>query len=98
MLAEFAKLGIIIPPGGPESLLDQPQSVQESVEWALAALDANEDLDALSNSVAQVFDKISPGEEGEEETPGEPGEDPQFTLKFMRAARKKKARGRGRRR
>ncbi len=95
MLAEFAKLGIIVPPGGPESLLDQPQSVQESVEWALAALDANEDLDALSNSLDQVFDKISPGEGGEQ---GETGEDPQFTLKFMRAARKKKTRGRSRRR
>ncbi len=98
MLAEFAKLGIIVPPGGPESLLDQPQSVQESVEWALAALDANEDLDALSNSVAQVFDKISPGEEGDQGAEGGEGEDPQFSLKFMRAARKKKARGRGRRR
>jgi len=87
MLAEFAKVGIIVPPGGPQSLLDQPTTARESMEWALAALDANEDLDSLQHkaqvqrSLAQVFGEP----EAEEPVPEE--KDPSFALKFMRAAR-----------
>ncbi len=73
MLVRFASDGILIPPGGPDSLFeDSDLSLEESLEAAAQALDVNESLESIPESLDAVFGE---DEEG-------------FGLGYLRAARK----------
>ncbi len=72
MLVGFAREGVIIPPGGEDSLFDENLSFEESIEAASEALDAAEALEAIPESLDSVF---GPDEDG-------------FGLSFTKAARK----------
>ena len=72
MLLSFAEQGVLCPPGGLASLGEEGLSVDQSLEEAVQALDANESLDAIPDSLDRVF--------GEEEDG--------FGLGYVKAARK----------
>jgi hypothetical protein len=54
-LVRFAKEGVIIPPGGEQTLGDLAMSIEESVEMAWQALDANDDDMAVSSALDKVL-------------------------------------------
>ncbi|MCA8968596.1 MAG: DUF4388 domain-containing protein [Planctomycetes bacterium] len=56
MFCGFARDGVIVPPGGTDALFDDEElSLEESMDAAALALDANEALDAIPDSLDQVF-------------------------------------------
>jgi hypothetical protein len=55
MLVGFAREGIIVPPGGVDSLFDDNLSSEESIEAATDVLDVAEALQAIPESLDQVF-------------------------------------------
>lgn len=72
MLCGFARDGVIIPPGGVDALFDDEElSLQESMDAAAHALDANEALESIPESLDNVFGS----------------EDDGFGLGFTKAAR-----------
>ena len=67
-LVSFAREGAIVPPGGFAALQDVSMSVEESMEIAFEALDANEDELGVSSALDSVFggeDPVTPEEDGE---------------------------------
>lgn len=54
-LVRFAKEGVIIPPGGVETIDGLAMSIEESVEMAWQALDENDDEIAVSSALDNVF-------------------------------------------
>ena len=72
LLVGFAREGIIVPPGGAESLFDDSMSFEESMAAAENALDANDALDGIPESLDSVFGSDDDG----------------FGLGFTKAARK----------
>ncbi|MCB9890372.1 MAG: DUF4388 domain-containing protein, partial [Planctomycetes bacterium] len=73
MLCGFARDGVIVPPGGTDALFDDEElSLEESMDAAALALDANEALDAIPDSLDHVFGSDDDG----------------FGLGFTKAARK----------
>jgi hypothetical protein len=72
MLVGFACDGVIIPPGGADSLFDDGLSLEESMKAAEDALDTAEALEAIPESFDSVFGKDDEGG---------------FGLGFTRAAR-----------
>ncbi|MFQ5503846.1 MAG: DUF4388 domain-containing protein [Planctomycetota bacterium] len=75
LLVHFGREGILMPPGGRESLFEKEMSTAESIQAATQALDQNEALDAIPESLDNVF-----GRDEEE-----------FGLGFLRAARDEEA-------
>lgn len=56
MLCAFARDGVIVPPGGTDALFDDEDlSLQESMDAAAHALDANEALESIPESLDNVF-------------------------------------------
>jgi hypothetical protein len=55
LLVAFARDGVIVPPGGQESLFDDYLSSHESIEAAADALDANETLESIPESLDEFF-------------------------------------------
>ena len=56
MLCAFARDGVIVPPGGREALFEEEElSLEESMDAAALALDANEAMDSIPDSLDQVF-------------------------------------------
>lgn len=62
-LIRFAKEGVLVPPGGNQSLEEVAMSIEESVQLAFQALDANDDQMAVSSALDKVlgFDDDSSG-------------------------------------
>ncbi|MEM7203038.1 MAG: DUF4388 domain-containing protein [Planctomycetota bacterium] len=54
-LVRFAKAGVLEPPGGAKVLEGVATSVEESVELAIQALDANDDATAVSSALDKVL-------------------------------------------
>ncbi len=54
-LVRFAKEGVLLPPGGDGMLDEVAISIEESVEIAIQALDANDDHTAVSNALDKVL-------------------------------------------
>ncbi len=66
MLVRFAQVGAVIPSGGMEALNGVVMSVEESMEIAFEALDANDDATAVSTAFDKVFsDDLFGGGDGE---------------------------------
>lgn len=73
MLCSFARDGVIVPPGGVEALFEEEElSLEESMDAATHALDANEALESIPESLDHVFGSDEDG----------------FGLGFTKAARK----------
>ena len=54
-LVRFARDGVLLPPGGLDALKDLTMSVEESMQLAFEALDANDDATAMNNALDKVL-------------------------------------------
>ena len=71
LLVGFGRDGILLPPGGPDTLFDHKMDSMESMEAAAEALDANTVLDTIPDTLDAIFG----------------GDEDEFGLGFLRAAR-----------
>ena len=89
-LVRFAREGVLTPPGGLEALADLSMSVEESMQMAFEALDANDDDAQIGSALDRVLGAGAFGGEADGVRPGasQPGSAAEkFNLDFLRAAK-----------
>ena len=64
MLLKLSREGILAAPGGQQALSGITLSVEESMQEAFAALDANDDAEQRRSAIDRVFGEPSPREDG----------------------------------
>ena len=72
-LMRFTRDGVLIAPGGLEALKDVSFSVEESMERAFEALDANDDKLALANALDAALGGDDHDDHGDHDDIGVPG-------------------------